>query len=198
MGKVKEDVKKKVIEETEKIIKATLADKYIKAEQLLDDLRDFVGNDEIADSLGNFLIDRAIVEAEKNNLEKAEEFLKKAQEIDPLNANVHLNLGRLYGIIFYRDISVEELWEDKTDEELIGELAIDAFNKALDIDPDNLDAWNFLASLYMQREMPSKAIEALRESLRIDPEQASKQVELEELLQEYGEYTNNYNMDDEE
>ena len=109
-----------------------------------------------------------------------------------------MNLGRLYGMTFFKDVSIDELWEDRTDEELLGELAIDAFNKTLDIDPNNLEAWNLLAILYEQREMPQKLIEALKESLRIDPDQTSQQEELEELLQEYSEYNISLNPDEEE
>ncbi|MBN1234062.1 MAG: tetratricopeptide repeat protein [Candidatus Coatesbacteria bacterium] len=180
------------------IIEAALNDEYLDAEKYLDELNTLKDPNEAIDTIGNFLLDKAIEEAEEQKLNRAEELLKKAQEIDPLNPEVHMNLGRLYGMVFFKDLSIEELWEDRTDEELLAELAIDAFNKSLDLDPENVEAWNLLAIIYEQREMPQKAIEALKESLRIDPEQTSKQEELEELLEEYIEYNISYDEEEEE
>jgi tetratricopeptide (TPR) repeat protein len=182
----------------QKVIDTIFSDEYLEAEHLLENYNSMREEGETIDGLGNFLLEKAIEKAEEQNLSRAEELLKKGQEIDPLNAEIHMNLGRLYGMTFFKDVSIDELWEDRTDEELLGELAIDAFNKTLDIDPDNLEAWNLLAILYEQREMPQKAIEALRESLRIDPDQTSQQEELEELLQEYSEYNISLNPDEEE
>jgi len=62
---------------------------------------------------------------------------EKLIEIDPGNPEAHFNLGLICMKAFQKDIEVDALLEDKTDEKAWALRAIGEFKKVLEIDPQN-------------------------------------------------------------
>lgn len=80
---------------------------------------------------------------EAKNFEKQGKYLnaiksyEKLIEIDPGNPEAHFNLGLICMRAFQRDVEVEALLEDKTDDQSWALRAIGEFKKVLEIDPQN-------------------------------------------------------------
>ena len=117
------------------------------------------------------LKEEAYQAAEKGDLHKAVELYEKASLLCSEDADIFYYLGVAYGELALRDISREELWEDKTDEEDYFENAVKNLLKAAEMAPKNYHAWNNLGLLYKALDWDDKAAEAFERSLKIEPGQ---------------------------
>ena len=126
------------------------------------------------------ILELAYAYAEKGDYKKAAKYYKKAVEKDEKNGEAYYNLGVLYGRIALKDISVDELWEDKSDEEVAFNSAVNYYLKAIEIDKKNYHAYNNLGILYKAFDWHDKAKECFEKSLEINPEQEN----IKELLKD--------------
>lgn len=96
-------------------------------------------------------------------ISRAEQDLRKAQDINPLNTDHTANLARLYS-----------LWSTYTQESLQRELRAqtsdDYFSGALTLSPNNARLWDEWAVLYLNiLKLPEEAYERLMRALELDP-----------------------------
>jgi len=91
-------------------------------------------------------------EGQGPNMQKAEEHLAKALEIDPNEPAVYITKGYLYEVKF----------------EIIS--AIDSYDKALEIDPNNIDAYVGKGHAYRLISDPISALENFNKAKALDPE----------------------------
>ena len=117
------------------------------------------------------MIELASLYGDKNEIRKAVDLLEQALGIDPENATAHYDLGVCYLKVLKSDLEVSEIWEDKADDEEFFELAIVAFQRALEIDPELVEAYNNLGMLYALRGWNDQAKEQWERSLKINPDQ---------------------------
>lgn len=127
------------------------------------------------------IIELASRYGEENQIRQAVELLEQAIDIDPENATAQYNLGVCYLKILESDLEVSEMWEDKADDEEFFELAIVAFQRAIELDAEFVEAYNNLGMLYALRGWSDQAREQWEASLRIDPDQPNIQENLASL-----------------
>jgi len=127
------------------------------------------------------LIELASLYGEENEIRKAVDLLEQALGIDPENATAHYDLGVCYLKVLKSDLEVSDIWEDKADDEEFFELAIVAFQRALEIDPEFVEAHNNLGTLYALRGWNDQAREQWERSLQINPDQPEIRQDLASL-----------------
>jgi len=134
---------------------------------------------------------------------KAEEQFKAAQQIDPSSEEVVLNLARLYseeGDV-HRAIEVlgaipEDDQTPRTEFALGGaydqikdtKKAIEAYRRAADLDPSNLDAERSLAQALLSDNQLSEALTAYRAIASADPQDANSYLRIGEIQRRQGNY----------
>src|SRR3984885_14648116 len=134
---------------------------------------------------------------------KAEEQFKAAQHIDPNSEDVVLNLARLYSdsgdmthaiavlsavpaddrtakMDYALGMSYDQLKENKN--------AIDAYSKAFDMEPDNLDAERGLAQALLNDNQLSPALKHFEAISTADPQDAQTYVRIAEIERRQGHY----------
>jgi tetratricopeptide (TPR) repeat protein len=134
---------------------------------------------------------------------KAEEQFKAAQHIDPNSEDVVLNLARLYSdsgdmthaiqvlsavpeddrtakMDYALGMSYDQLKENKK--------AIDAYGKAFDMEPDNLDAERGLAQALLNDNQLSAALKHFEAISAADPQDAQTYLRLAEIERRQGHY----------
>ena len=126
-------------------------------------------------------LELGIAYGEQGNFTQAVPLLRKAVELDPENPNTHYNLAVAYGIILIDDLEIDEIWEDHTDEEELFELAINGYLRVIELDPEFIEAYNNLGTLYAIRGWHKEAKEIWEKSLELDPNQDDIKMELEDL-----------------
>src|SRR5580765_7861375 len=92
------------------------------------------------DAIGAFYLGRTLFEQQQ--YEHAVEWLEKATLLDSTNSQYHLWLGRAYG---YSAQRASILWQF-----LLARKVKSHFEKAVELDPDNIDARADLAEYYMK------------------------------------------------
>jgi Flp pilus assembly protein TadD len=117
------------------------------------------------------LIELASLYGEQNQLRRAVELLNRAIILGPENATAQYDLGVCYLEVLKGDMEISEIWEDKADDEEFFELATVAFQRAIEIDPDFVEAYNNLGTLYALRGWNDQAREQWEQSLALDPDQ---------------------------
>ena len=117
------------------------------------------------------MIELASLYGEENALRKAVDLFEQVIGIDPENATAHFNMGVCYLKVLKSDLEVSEMWEDKADDEEFFELSIIAFQRAIEIDPEFVEAYNNLGTLYALRGWTDQAREQWERSLQINPNQ---------------------------
>lgn len=127
------------------------------------------------------MIELASLYGEENEMQKAVDLLEQALGIDPESTTAHYNLGVCYLKALKRDLEVSEVWEDKADDEELFELAIIAFQRALEINPGLVEALNNLGTLYALRGWSDRAREQWERSLQIDADQPEIRQDLASL-----------------
>lgn len=144
-------------------------------EELTDFLRD---NPDDRDAL----VEMGIVFAEMEDYKKAKEIFEKAVALYPDDPVIYYDLGFLYKMMLLKDIEHLEYWEDAADEQVLMEEAIYFFQKALEINPDYINALNNLGALYAIRNDYDEAIALWKRSLEIDDSQELVKKDIEALL----------------
>jgi len=127
------------------------------------------------------MVELATLYGEENEMRTAADLLERAIEIDPENPTAHYNLGVCYLKVLKSDLEVSEIWEDKTDDEEFFELATVAFQRAIGIDPELVEAHNNLGTLYALRGWTDEAREQWEQSLQINPDQPEIRKDLASL-----------------
>ncbi|MBN1620720.1 tetratricopeptide repeat protein [candidate division WOR-3 bacterium] len=134
---------------------------------------------ELAEKLKNkpedidLMITLGLALASENRFREAEEIFKRAG--DAGSSEGHYNLGVLYGMIFLKDMTYEELWEEVTDEEIWFEKAEIAYQTAIELDPNNFHAMRNLATLYAERNQKEDALALLAKILEKSPDDEYKE-----------------------
>lgn len=103
--------------------------------------------------------------------EKAEAELVRAAELAPDRAEIFYNLGVTYSMVMTEDLAVEELWESYADEEELYHLAEQHFLRALELDPELIQAYNNLGTLYSLWGRAEDAVDYWQKSLELEPDQ---------------------------
>ena len=134
---------------------------------------------------------------------RAAEQFRAAQKIDPNSENVVLNLARLYGdsgdtqqaiavlnavpeddrtsrIEYALGVSYDQIKDNKK--------AIDAYSKALDLEPDNLDAERGLAQALLNDNQTDAALKHFQSIAESDPQDAQSYLRISEIQRRQGRY----------
>lgn len=109
--------------------------------------------------------------AAEGNLRGAAAEFEEAIRLDPERAVAHYNLGVVYGRFLLDDLSVDEYFEDHTDEEAIFEKASSHYKEAIRLQPGMTAALNNLARIHAAMGMGPEARGFFEQSLAINPEQ---------------------------
>jgi tetratricopeptide (TPR) repeat protein len=135
--------------------------------------------------------------------QKAQQEFEAAQKIDPNSEDVALNLARLYGESGDLKRAIDTLKavpEDDRTAKLSFALgagydqikdtkdAVDAYQQAVDADPDNLDAKRALAQALLNNNQLSDAEHAYQEIAAADPQDAQALVRIAESQRRQGHY----------
>jgi len=119
----------------------------------------------------------------KNDMfEEAEKLWEKAGNKG--SSEAFYNLGVLYGMVYLKDISEDQLWEVHSDEEMWFEKAEIAYQATLDLDPKNIHAMKNMATLYAERGQHNDSLALLERIIKIsDDEKLIKDIkeEIEEI-----------------
>ncbi|MBN1434507.1 tetratricopeptide repeat protein [Candidatus Fermentibacterales bacterium] len=106
--------------------------------------------------------------------------IEETLSLDEDNPHAFLALGLCWGLAIMKEMPIREIWGREMDEEIMVERAIDAFERALEIDPELVLAYNSLARIYTVRGQDEEAEEMLNQSLNVD----QGQIDVLEALQE--------------
>ncbi len=135
--------------------------------------------------------------------DKAREQFETAQKIDPNSEDVALNLSRLYSETGDMKRSIETLQavpvDDRTaklafalgasyDQIKDTKKAVAAYQQAVDLDPDNLDARRGLAQALLNNSQIEDALHAYQEISAADPQDAQALVRIAECQRRQGHY----------
>ncbi|MDD3627963.1 MAG: tetratricopeptide repeat protein [bacterium] len=126
-------------------------------------------------------LDLGIQYGEEGRFKRAMEALKHSLNLNPESPAVHYNLGVLYSKVFFKDISKEELWEDLSDDEFAFEMATKELQEAISLEPNFIEAYNNLGTLYKLRHLDEEAVKMFKKSLELDPDQEDVRDELDEI-----------------
>ncbi len=127
------------------------------------------------------LVARGVELAEKENFAEAIQVLRRATALYPELPEAHYDLGVVYGQLALGDYDARSLFEDRVDDELLFQNAIDAYQHALEIDPRNTAAHRNLGTLYAVHGERDMARQELQHALDLDSNQPEVRDELEEL-----------------
>ena len=130
---------------------------------------------------------KSILLARLNRSDEAIQTLKRAVEADPENPAAWRMVG-------FALIAIAESWEVEMKERKNGDAGLDsiynqsrqAFKRALDLDPDDAEAWRGLALAHLGLGEQDEAKTALDRSIQIDPGSAQAWLDRGILLLEMG------------
>lgn len=125
------------------------------------------------------MINLGLLLTEENRYKEAEELFKRAGENG--SSEAHYNLGVLYGMVYLKDLTFEELWEESTDSEIWFERAEIAYQTAVELDPMNIHAMRNLATLYAERNQKDDALALLKKILEISQDEEYKKLVREQI-----------------
>jgi Tfp pilus assembly protein PilF len=112
---------------------------------------------------------------------KALALLEQIISLDPGSAEAWLKVGLCWGMALLENLPSSEIWGEEKDEELMAENSLHALEKAIELDPELVGAYNAMARIYMIRGQEDEAIELFTQSLQIDPTQLDVVDELQEI-----------------
>jgi len=127
------------------------------------------------------LVARGVELAENEGYGEAIRALGQAVELDDSRLDAHYNLAVVYGLLAMSDLEIEDYFEDRVDEELLFQNAIDEYQRVLEIDPNHIPAHNNLGTLYALHGEHDLALHELERSLELDPNQPEVREQIEEL-----------------
>jgi len=104
----------------------------------------------------------------KEQLDRAETEIQKAQEIDDKNADIYRVYGRLYDM------------KNNT------EKALESYQKALDISPDSIDLMFIVANIYFEEEKFDQAMNWYNNILKKEPENVTAHLRLGNIYENLG------------
>jgi tetratricopeptide (TPR) repeat protein len=134
---------------------------------------------------------------------KAEAEFKAAQKIDTNSEEVVLNMARLYSEqgdtqraidtlkavpVADRTARIELALGGSYDQLHQTKLAIEAYKRALEIEPDDLDTQRALASSLMMDDQTDEALKILNEIVAAQPQDAQSQIHIAEIQRRQGHY----------
>jgi len=123
----------------------------------------------------------ARVYTDDHSPKKAIQLLEQVTQIDPDNAEAWLRIGLCWGMALLENLPPAEIWGEEKDEELMGDNAIHALEKAVEFDPELVGAYNAMARIFIIRGQEEEALELYALSLQIDPSQLEVVDELQEI-----------------
>lgn len=125
---------------------------------------------------------RGLALLEEGQAEMAREPLERAFALRSDDPDVTYALGVIYGRRALEELARSNgLFRDETGVEALLARAIFCYQRSVEVDPRRAEPWNNLAALYALRGDREQAIEALRRSLGIEPDQPEVRDRLEEL-----------------
>ena len=127
------------------------------------------------------LVARGTELAEDENFREAIQALRQAIELHGDLPDAHYNLGVVYGLLAMGDVDVEEYFEDRVDEEMLFQNAIDEYQRVLEIDPNHVAAHNNLGTIYALHGERDLAMHELERSLELNADQPEVREQIEEL-----------------
>ncbi len=127
------------------------------------------------------LVAQGVQLAEDEEFGKAIQALRRAIELDGELADAHYNLAVVYGLLAMGDFDVEEFLDDRVDEEMLFQNAIDEYQRVQEIDPDHIATHNNLGTIYALHGERDLALHELERSIELDPDQPEIREQLEEL-----------------
>jgi tetratricopeptide (TPR) repeat protein len=121
--------------------------------------------------------------SDNGDLSAALEALERANAIRSDDPDVSYALGVIYGqrALFELGRTVRALLTDGTSTESLLAKSIFCYQRAIELDPRRAEPWRNLATLYAIRGDRELAIESLKRSLQIAPDQPEIRERLEEL-----------------
>ncbi len=128
------------------------------------------------------LVELGIAYAEQEEYKKAQEIFEKATKLYPDDAIIYYDLGFLFKMMLLKDRQRLEYWEDAADEQVMMDDAIYYFQKALELNPDYVNALNNLGALYAIRNDYDEAISLWKRSLEIEPDQEDVKGDIQAIL----------------
>lgn len=128
------------------------------------------------------LVELGIAYAEQEEYKKAQEIFEKAAKLYPDDAIIYYDLGFLFKMMLLKDRQRLEYWEDAADEQVMMDDAIYYFQKALELNPDYVNALNNLGALYAIRNDYDEAISLWKRSLEIEPDQEDVKGDIQAIL----------------
>jgi Tfp pilus assembly protein PilF len=143
-------------------------------EQLLEEVARDPGNPDKKLALARKYID-------EHTPSRALPLIEEAMTLDEDNPHAFLALGLCWGLSIMKEMPISELWGKEMDEEEMVERSIEAFEHALELDPELTLAYNSLARVYVVRGQDEEAIELFNQSLNIDQGQIDVLEALREL-----------------
>ena len=147
---------------------------------------DVKNKDLIKSSYKKELINRAKLEIESKNFDKAIEYSRRALDLDEIFVDAYYHIGLAYNNKKKYDAAIENFQKAVNfDEKNINSwnsmgLAYDAkedydsalqyLNKAIEVDPEFSDGWYNIGNVYKLRKEYDKAIENYKKATEVDPE----------------------------
>ena len=129
------------------------------------------------------LIELGIELAENGQYTDAIGVLRRAIAFNDRSLEGHYNLAVVYGLLAMGTVHVGSLsLEDRMHQDAFSESAIDEYGRALEIDPRHTPSHNNLACVFAGRGELGLAIQELRRSLDIDPNQPDARQQLREMM----------------
>jgi tetratricopeptide (TPR) repeat protein len=127
------------------------------------------------------LVARGVELAEDEDFAEAIQALRQAIGLNGDLPDAHYNLAVVYGLLAMGDFDVEAYFEDRVDEEMLFQNAIDAYQRVLEIDPNHVAAHNNLGTIYALHGERDLALHELERSLELNADQPEVREQLEEL-----------------
>ena len=135
----------------------------------------------MADADYDELVARGVELAEEEDYAEAIRVLQQAAALDDGRVDAHYNLGVVYGLLAMSDLDLEDYFEDKVDEEIFLQNALEEYQHVLEIDPNHVAAHNNLATVCALHGDVDQAMRELQLSLDLDPNQPEVREQLEDL-----------------
>ena len=127
------------------------------------------------------LVARGVQLAEDEEFGKAIETLQQAIGLDGELPDAHYNLAVVYGLLAMGDFDFDIYFDDRVDEEMLFQNAIDEYQRVLEIDPTHVGAHNNLGTIYALHGERDLAMHELQRSLELDADQPEVREQLDEL-----------------
>lgn len=130
------------------------------------------------DSLDDYIVTTEQV-AKEGRLDEAVEVMREGVKRYPESPTGRYNLGVALFLRVKKDREHLELWENLADDEQLAEEAIGALEGAIVADPNFVQAYNNLATLYALKGEKERALKTWEKSLELNPDQPEVRADME-------------------